>query len=432
MKHGWGLVGAFLVLLAASVWAANYTVSKDRALYAVCAAECAKACQKFVQCEWKVLNKCSQQCIQEPWKYGPGGYSDDGRPIDAETEAEVLVKDCNKCFASGQCRPLHYGDKFSAVCNAVRAQGRDLEEFFYNFYVHGRDDGCPANASLSVDGKKCECEGQFDDLHTVCLDPKTVKENLKRLVSSIPDDVMELMVEHAPDEIKSLIKYASRGDTFLVPGLDSMMSELIYAHFVHNTRNLRQLLNALGPERTQQLVDLLQSVLKKGESMETPPQPPYTPPAEQPPYYPPTEQPPTQPPLPPVKRPPVELPPAQPPEAACSFMGTWNWVQGSLKVGRAEVTGSNQGFQASVFNEYNNIPGAVAYLSGSFDDKAFTMTGSIAEPYTVRGNLSTSSDCTYFQLVPTGGTSPSGSETSTSILNSIGISSQYFEFRKGE
>ena len=66
-----------------------------------------------------------------------------------------------------------------------------------------------------------------------------------------------------------------------------------------------------------------------------------------------------------------------------------------------------------------NLPGLAAVLSQcAYGD--------------VRGNLSTSSDCTYFQLVPTGGTSPSGSETSTSILNSIGISSQYFEFRKGE
>lgn len=196
---------------------------------------------------------------------------------------------CADCLKDNRYCSVFYQPDF---CKAID-NDRDMVQVFTNMRfadVKGKEIvtfSCPAGIILDKDGTKCVCEAgkEFDSLQTACIDKKAAVDNIKTLLDLLPDEILDEIKKKAQEQIsESIDKDASflslsdkaKENLKLLGGMvstqfinDEALAQLIYTNLIYNTDNLRQLIKYLGKNKTERLIEILETLTSEAKTEPT-------------------------------------------------------------------------------------------------------------------------------------------------------------------
>lgn len=198
-----------------------------------------------------------------------------------------MMNDCEDCLGSSKCQGIE-----PDLCKAINNE-RDMVEVFMNASAKKIGDqkvltiNCPERSKLDSEDKKCICDPgyEFDSLHTACLNKQATVDNIKTLLTFLPDEILDEIKKKAQEHIsESLDKDASllslsdkaKENLKLLGGMvssqlisDGALAELIYTNVIYNTDNLRQLIKYLGKSKTEKLIEILETLTSQAKTEST-------------------------------------------------------------------------------------------------------------------------------------------------------------------
>ncbi len=209
-------------------------------------------------------NRCIASCVQKPTV---GATVKAGTARDNCGEGAKVLHSASY-LGDERCKPFRSDKKVDFLTSLVNQ----------NLSEGGRR--CPMGTHPSDDGISCgPCPqgSELDNLHTVCLNKKELTDNVKFLYSLLPGDIQNEISKKIGEEVKKRFGGGKLGSLLADVAEsaidDEAIADFVYTTYIHNTLNLRRLIQRVGSDEGAKIfLKLFEAAKKRRE--EAPQKPP--------------------------------------------------------------------------------------------------------------------------------------------------------------